>query len=199
MSKNELPHIDRVVLNDAYRSLAIRDLMSRFDGSSALVAYFFCDFAAQQQQDIAAVLRSLLRQTVLSVEASVLPVLVQLQAKARQANDVRILTDMLKAICDESPNMFLIVDALDELQKPGPVMSLLKELAAKRAKVLITSREMGSCLDKQLDGAARVYIEAKSEDIQRFVEGKLMDAEVSRNIKGMRDFAVEVSNKANGM
>lgn len=106
---------------------------------------------------------------------------------------------MLKVVCDQMPNLFVVLDAPDELQDPGPVMSLLKDVVSKGGRVLVTSRNMGSSLLEQLAGAARLRIKANAEDIAKVVEARLQDSDVCANARAMNDLITAVSEKANGM
>ena len=144
---------------------------------SALI-FAYCDYKESNIQKAPEVLANLSKQLCLDRQDA--PVELgrlasSLQNEGRRPN-LQQAQDLLKALCGYYENVFIIVDAVDELQKQERAKFIDALLVIGREagnRVFITSRPTFEDIQSRLSFASRIQIKAAEEDIRRYVYDRL--------------------------
>ncbi|KAH7146905.1 hypothetical protein B0J13DRAFT_441596, partial [Dactylonectria estremocensis] len=170
-------------------SLVVEDLLNRaqsgsFHNDSAErgsigIAYLYCNFRRQHEQQAEDLLASLLKQLVKGQNC--LPQDVQELYERHKVAQTRPkfeeISSALKSAISIHSRVFIIVDALDECQVLNRCRSrFLSEIfliqAATRANFFATSRPMLD-IEKKFEGCLSRHIFANDEDIGMYVDGHI--------------------------
>lgn len=148
-----------------------------------MTAYFFFDFNDEQKQDPEIMMRSLLCQ--LSQQYNKIPAsldaLFSSSENGQRQPSTHALLDALRSITQELPQVYIVLDALDECAQRVELMERLKAIAGwqlQNLHLLVTSRreqDIKSSLDEFVDGGNQVCLESTlvDKDIQRYVQERL--------------------------
>jgi len=172
------------------------------EGSGNPVLGVYCRYNAQlSSRDI---LRSLIWQ--LLTEHEVVRPVVEEEFKKHAVHGEELLQSTAVNLLTRLTMLFdqvqIVVDGLDELEDEDQV-ALLEAFAAIPAQIIIISRPLVLCLD-YIPSAITLSIEARNEDIERFVKTKIdSDPKLRRNIGSkptlLQEVVEKVKTKANGM
>ncbi|KAK3371092.1 hypothetical protein B0T24DRAFT_500138, partial [Lasiosphaeria ovina] len=171
------------------------------------VAYFYCNFRRQYQQEVEHLLASLLKQLVQDLPE--MPDNVKRlhgDHKSRRTRpSVKELSETLESVASRYSKLFLIVDALDESQPNedgrGSVVSAIFHLqAACQANVFATSRFIPDITNRFAEAASR-EIRASPGDIQKYIEGYVgrLPSFVRRDEQLQREIATGIAEAVDGM
>lgn len=181
-------------------SIAIEYLVNTFRSQQDIgVCYIYCDYKIQDEQTPLNLLASLLKQL--------------LQYKSLVPEDIRGLykkhnngTKTTRPILDEVFEslqltaasfslVYLVVDALDELQQHGKLFqTLLSKLSTLQAttplELMLTSRDIPR-VTEEVQEDVRLEVRASDEDVARYVDGHIDElprfvsksAKIQQNIK----------------
>ena len=161
-------------------AIVIDDIYSRFQCDASIgIAYLYCDFRRQQEQNIESLLASMLRQ--LAQKQASLPDSVQaLYNECRDKSKRPSRTDISSALHSVSAfysSVFIIIDALDECQvTDGCRTGLLDEIFDLQkiagANIFSTSRYNPEILERFKESTS-LEIHAKHEDVQLYLAGHM--------------------------
>jgi hypothetical protein len=162
-------------------SIVVEDLCTRFRNNASVgIAYLYCNFQWQHEQKPENLLASLLKQLVQRQPS--LPKYIKSLYEHHKDERTRPLlneiSNALHSIIVEYSRAFIIVDALDECQvSDRGHKTLLSEIfklqAITRANLFATSRFNDEIM-KQFEGALSLEIRATSEDVQRYLDGRML-------------------------
>ena len=161
-------------------AIVIDDVYSRFQGDISVgIAYLYCDFRRQHEQNIEDLLPNLLKQ--LTQKQSSIPDCVQtLYDQYRNQPKRPILDEILSILHSVSilySRIFIIVDALDECQVTNGcrtrLLSGIFELQARvRANIFSTSRYNPEIVERFKESIS-LEIRARDEDVQTYLAGHM--------------------------
>ena len=170
------------------------------------VAYFYCSFAQQKKHTASYLLSSILRQLLERLDP--IPDIVQNSFHDPDRygcpadNDV---LGMLKTVIESFGTVYIVVDALDELQQrsTGIYNTFASKIAAisgqSTVKLFTTSRYWTNKAPKASD-TIRLEIRARGEDIKKSLEKMSGNAPAFEEHPGLRDHAIgRVLQVADGM
>jgi hypothetical protein len=155
------------------------------DDPGKVTAYFFFDFNDAQKQDPEKMVRSLLcqlSQQSIKIPASLDALFSSCENGQRQAS-IHALMNALHSMIQELPQVFIVLDALDECTQRGDLMEMLETMMGWKVPnlhLLMTSRkerDIESSLEDYVDGQNRICLQSAviDKDIQRYVRQRLSD------------------------
>ena len=158
---------------------AIDYLLTSVQRRSVGVAYVYCNYKSQKDQDTVALLAAILKQLV-QMHPPLIQHVDELYARhslktTKPAAD-EILTTLQSALAGLSMT-YVVVDALDECQDSNGTrrsfLSSLKHLQARSdMRLMVTSRNIPNIND-EFCTAIRLEIRAGEEDVRQFVGGRM--------------------------
>jgi Cdc6-like AAA superfamily ATPase len=177
-------------------AIAINYLLDSAQNSSYGVAYVYCNYKSQAEQDTASILAAILKQLGQGRPSALGPV-ERLHKKHASRGTRPSLDDVFSALRDvvaQYPYVFIAIDALDELQRETRRQLLSKLHALQKeadVRLIVTSRFVPDVEDA-LRPAIRLEIRASNEDIKQFVVGRIcwLPRCVQRN-KALQDLVQE--------
>lgn len=183
------------------------------DDPGKITAYFFFDFNDIEKQDPEMMVRSLLCQ--LSQQSKKFPAsldaLFSSSENGQRQPSARALLDALRSMIQEFPQVYIVLDALDECAQRQNLLETLQSMAAwqlQNLHLLVTSqkeRDIERTLERFVDSGNRICLESAlvDKDIQRYIKQRLSTDESLRKWK--KDDAVKqeiestLSKGAHGM
>ena len=189
-------------------SFVVETLRGRFqDDLSVGIAYLYCDFRRQDEQNSEDLLASLLKQLTQGLPS--LPDTVKSLYDKHTVKGTRPSLDeisrSLQSVAALYSRVFIIVDALDECRafdgcRAGFLTEIFNLQAKCRANLFATSRFDAGFAEK-FDGSISLEIRASVQDVQRYVHNRISDLPsfVERNPKLQEDIETEIVKAADGM
>ena len=161
--------------------IVIDYLINTLCGGNALVAYIYCDYTKQHEQThvnlIASILKQLLQHQVLIPEKV-------WESYRHHINSgtppkAQELYDLLQSSLSGFPQVYIVVDAVDELSVNGRIRQNLLASLGLLQKVhslnfLVTSRFIPH-VTQELHDPPCLIVRASDEDIRRYVRGHISD------------------------
>jgi hypothetical protein len=165
--------------------MAIENLKTLFAYDDVAIAYVYCDYKNQFEQNAETLLASLVRQVTIQSKDVPDCVLKSYRKHANGANPASLATysELLLQLVPTFRRCFLVVDALDEYvasdETPGS-NKFLDELikisnCEPSCRILITSREDSLSLFNYVE-STKIEVTAKSEDVRRYVDARIRDS-----------------------
>ncbi|KAL5000855.1 ankyrin repeat-containing domain protein [Aspergillus recurvatus] len=145
------------------------------------VLYFFCDFASQEGQRVIDILHHLLRQVIEQGSAEVLGVLKESCKDPGRLQQATEVTQLIAAAGLAKP-MYLVLDAVDELRDPAPLLSHITTLVSSGINVLITSRDLPH-IRKNMKPATHLEITSNLDDLKVYIESRFRDSDFSDEVE----------------
>jgi NACHT domain len=160
-------------------SIAIDHLCRKVSRESVGLAYFFCNYNSQADQNLSSLFAALLKQLVQSrpdIAAPVRRIYDEYLNQNRRPSNSEILV-ALQSVCLSYTTIFIVVDALDECtDRDGTRSRLIDELHNLQAKVdlrlLFTSRFIPE-ITLKFQSNPVLEIRASEDDVGRFVAGQI--------------------------
>jgi hypothetical protein len=159
-------------------SIVVDYLHANFQKDTTIgIAYLYCNFHRQDEQNAEGLLASLLKQ--LAQGLSPLPEIIKSLYDSHKKNQTRPtfneFSSALQSVAALYSRSFIVVDALDECQaSDGCRMKLLTELftlqAKSRANIFSTSRFIPE-INEHFKNCMRLEIAASDHDVQRYLDG----------------------------
>lgn len=161
-------------------------MLQRYQNDPGKVtAYFFFDFNDTQKQDPELMLRSLICQ--LSQQSIEIPA--DLDALFSSCDNghrqplVDALLEVTRKVVQEFPQVYIVLDALDECTHRVELMGMLETIAGwqlENLHLLATSRkerDIESSIEGFVDDQSRICLQSElvDEDIKRYVQQRLSD------------------------
>ncbi|KAF2737831.1 hypothetical protein EJ04DRAFT_460527, partial [Polyplosphaeria fusca] len=165
-------------------STVLHNVLEHCQGDPGKVnAYFFFDFNDAQKQNPEMMVRSLLcqlSQQSIRVPAS-LDALFSSSENGQRQPSAHALLETLRSMINELPQVYIVLDALDECAQRVELMETLEMIAGWKLQnmcLLVTSRkerDIESSLRGLVDGQNRICLQSTivDEDIQRYVRHRL--------------------------
>ena len=176
------------------------------------VIYYYCDYADQRTLQLDRILGSLIKQLFLKhqIPKHIETQLLQIYAGGTRSPAESALGAIFCSICALHPGLYIVVDGLDECEKPAWQAILkafmhLKDIQQSGIKIFVSCVEEGP-LSHHLAKFAYLQLSqaATIEDIKVFVtssvRSRVEDGELRiRNPKLEQEIVSELVSKANGM
>ena len=160
-------------------AIAVDHLLKTVQSSSIGVAYVYCNYKAQEEQDTKNLLAAILKQLV-QAEPSLIEPVKRLYVQHSNRGTRPSLDEILAALKDVLTNfsaVHIVIDALDECQQSDGTRRLfltkLQDLQARMdLRMMVTSRSLPDIIDG-FQSALRLEVRASDEDVKRFVAGQV--------------------------
>ena len=189
-------------------SIAVDHLCTRFRNDSSVgVAYLYCNYRRQQEQQPTDMFASLLKQLI--QERPSLPESIRAMHRLHKDKQSRPsfeeILSVLHSIVTDCSRVFIFIDALDEYQaSDGRHRILLSEIFSLQAKtgvnLFATSRSIPEIM-KEFEGCISLEIRASEEDVQRYLDGRM--SQLPSFISGKPDLQetikTEITKAVDGM
>lgn len=157
-------------------AIAINHLLDLAQNSSHGVAFVYCNYKAQEEQDASSMLAATLKQLVQGRLSAIEPVerLHQRHADRGTKPSLDEIYSALRDVFAYYPSVRVVIDALDECQDGTrhQFLAKLRDLQAGRdVRLMATSRFIPEIEDAFRD-ALMLEVQASREDVKRFVAGQ---------------------------
>jgi hypothetical protein len=161
-------------------AIAIDHLLSLVQSSSHGVAYVYCNYKAQEEQDTCSMLAAILKQLV-QCRPSIVDDSVERLHKQHANQGTRPSLDevfsTVRDVLTRYPTVYIVIDALDECQDGTrrQFLAKLRDLRAGRdVRLMATSRFISEIIDAFRDlQTLMLEVKANKEDVKRFVAGQI--------------------------
>ena len=162
--------------------VAIDHLINTFrDMPDIGVAYIYCDYKQENEHTHLNLLADLLKQML--QQSSSIPGYTRDMYKQRDNGPTSArptLTQILESLqltMTSFARVFIVVDALDELQRGGKMLqNFLSKLfalqASKTVNLMLTSRDVPLVTEK-VQRCVRLEVRASDEDVRKYLEGRM--------------------------
>ena len=156
-------------------------LISTLCGGKALVAYIYCDYTRQHEQIhinlIASILKQLLQHEILVPET--VWEFYRHHIHLGKPPEAQEMYDLLQSSLSDLPQVYIVVDAVDELSVNDQVrQTLLSSLVllqkAHSINLLVTSRFIPH-ITQELRDPPSLIIRARNNDVRKYVRGHFSD------------------------
>lgn len=159
-------------------AIAIDHLLKSVQNSLHGVAYIYCNYKAQKEQDASSILAAILKQLVQARPSVAEPVERLHEQHANQGTRPSLdeVFSALRAVLAHYPTVYIVIDALDKCQDGDGTrrqfLAKLRDLQAGRdLRLMATSRSISEVVDEFRE-ALRLEVQASKEDVKRFVAGQ---------------------------
>ncbi|KAF1936446.1 hypothetical protein EJ02DRAFT_480563 [Clathrospora elynae] len=160
-------------------AIAIEHLLKLAQNSSHGVAYVYCNYKSQAEQDASSMLAAILKQLVQGRPSTVEPV-ERLQKQHANQGTKPSLDEIYSALRDvlaHYSTVHIVIDALDECQNSdGTRVQFLTKIrdlqAVQDVCIMATSRFIPEIVDA-FEKAPTLEVRANREDVKRFVAGQI--------------------------
>ncbi|KAL5378431.1 hypothetical protein DPSP01_009188 [Paraphaeosphaeria sporulosa] len=160
-------------------AIVIDHLLKSVQSSSVGVAYVYCNYKAQEEQDVYGMLAAILKQLVQGRPSTAGPVerLHKQHADRGTKPSLEETLGALKEILSKYSAVYIVVDALDECRaNDGTRRQFLAKLrdlqAGQDVRLMATARFIPEVEDAFRD-TAWLEVRASKEDVKRFVAGQI--------------------------
>jgi Cdc6-like AAA superfamily ATPase len=186
-------------------AIAIDHLLGSVQSDSQGVAYMYCNYKAQQQQDLVSLLAAILKQLVQGRLSAIEHVeqLYQRHVQHGTKPSLRDICDTLEHVLNYYLTVYIVIDALDECQDSTrrQLVAKLRNFQARRdVRLLVTSRFMPE-IESDFKAALRLEVRSTKEDVERFLAGRTCELPmVIRRDTVMQELVQEkIADAADGM
>jgi Cdc6-like AAA superfamily ATPase len=188
-------------------SIVVDDLRKTFaDNDRVGIACLFCSYKRHNEQGLADLLASLLKQLV--QEQPVLhddvKTLHENHSRKKTHPAFYEISDTLCSVVDSYSRVFFVIDALDECRNTDRAREYLLREVFKlqnetRISLFATSRFIPYIME-EFEGSRLLEIRASNEDVQRYVDGHMpRQFCVKRNPDMQKEIKTEIIKAAGGM
>ncbi|KAI0428831.1 hypothetical protein F5Y09DRAFT_275147 [Xylaria sp. FL1042] len=189
-------------------SIVIDDLEQRFRSeTTAVVAYIYCNYKRQSEQNLENLLSSLLKQLAQTQRSlpHTLEELYERHKKKRTRPSLDEISNTLGSVTRQNSRMFIFVDALDECQSLGgcrtKFLSAVFDLQAKTgANIFATSRHIPD-ITEQFQGSLSIEIRATEDDIRKYLCDHLSELPkcITKQPDLQNEITTSITKAVNGM
>ncbi|KAF2686652.1 hypothetical protein K458DRAFT_297429 [Lentithecium fluviatile CBS 122367] len=160
-------------------AIAIDSLLKSIEDTSVRVAYVYCNYKDQKEQDVTSILAAILKQLVQGRP----PLTEPLTRLHKQHTDKGTrpsadeLSIALQSVILDLSTVYIVIDALDECRNNDGtrrgLLARIRDLQSKAdVRFLATSRFLPDIVDEFKD-SRRLEVRASDEDVRRFVAGQV--------------------------
>ncbi|ENH99093.1 hypothetical protein COCC4DRAFT_66736 [Bipolaris maydis ATCC 48331] len=157
-------------------SIVIHDLTTRFsEDPSVGIAYIYCNFQRQDEQNVDDLLISLLKQLAESQPSSLENIkdLYRRHNSSRTRPSLEEIKTTLHSVVSNYSRVFIVIDALDECQTSnGCRTRFLSTIFDLRASIFATSRINGEIV-KMFEKATSIEIRARDDDVDVYLDARM--------------------------
>ncbi|KAL4971954.1 ankyrin repeat-containing domain protein [Aspergillus desertorum] len=162
-------------------SRVIDRLLEARTPSDSPVLYFFCDFSSHDEHRDIDILHFLLRQLIEQGSAEVLSFLKESCKDPGRLQQATEVTQLIATAGSAKP-MYLVLDAVDELRDPAPLLSHIATLVSSGINVLITSRDVPH-IRKKMTLATNLEVESNPDDLKLYIASRFRDSDFSEEVE----------------
>ncbi|KAK5941278.1 hypothetical protein PMZ80_006556 [Knufia obscura] len=156
---------------------------TKYSSDDVVVLNYYCSHFEAQSQDAAHFAKSLLRQTCQSLSRMPSAVLDFYRETRHDLEDIlwfQELRNVLQRVIGTCDNVFIVIDALDELEdvrRRNEILKVLQDIRSvnPRTKILATTRPHLGQLQAYFSSPCIVNIAAKSEDVELYLKQRLAE------------------------
>ncbi|KAI1667999.1 Ankyrin repeat domain protein [Pyrenophora tritici-repentis] len=186
-------------------AIAIDHLLNTAQNSSHGVAYVYCNYKAQEEQDVLSLLAAILKQLV---QGRMLTVdhIERLHLKHASRGTKPSLDEIYGALRDvlaSYQSVYIVIDALDECQEGTrrQFLAKLQDLQAIQDVRLIATSRFITDIEDAFRGAPRLEVRASREDVKRFVAGQTyrLPASIQRSTELQQMVQEKIVDAVDGM
>jgi hypothetical protein len=157
--------------------LVIDHLRRSLRDDEGRLAYFYFDYHEHAQQTPVNFVCSILKQLLSHIDEipTAVPELHRSFERDEGRPQLEDLVAVLLRVCNYFPRVYIVADALDECEAQthrGPVLEILQKLAMSKARLFTASRPAED-IKRALGTLSQIVIEAREEDIQKFLTDKI--------------------------
>jgi hypothetical protein len=158
-------------------AVAIDHLLNSAQNSAYGVAYIYCNYKSQEDQEVSSVLASILKQLVQS-RLSTLGAVERLHQKHVKQGTKPSLDNIYSALRDvlaQYTHVYVVIDALDECQYETRRQLLAKIRDLQKGadvRLMATSRSIPD-IEDAFTQSLRLEVRSSSGDVKRFVAGQI--------------------------
>jgi Cdc6-like AAA superfamily ATPase len=170
-------------------AIAVDQLLDSAQNGAYGVAYVYCNYKSQADQDLVSILAAILKQLVQNRPSTLGPVegLHQKHAGRGTKPSLDDIYNALRDVLAQYPYVHIVVDALDECQNEtrGRLCTKLLDLQkGADMRLMVTSRFVPKVEDT-FRLALRLEVKASDEDVQQFVAGQIhrLSACIQRDVE----------------
>ncbi|KAL9025778.1 MAG: hypothetical protein Q9180_007594, partial [Flavoplaca navasiana] len=158
-------------------AIATDQLLKLAQGSSHGVAYIYCNYKAQEEQDASSLLAAILKQLVQSRLSTVEHIERLHQKHTSQGTKASLdeIHSTLRDVLAHYPTVHVVIDALDECQDGTRHQFLAKFRglqAGRDVRLMLTARPLPD-IEDAFKGALKLEVKASEKDVKRFVAGQI--------------------------
>lgn len=188
-------------------AIAIDHLLKSAQSSLVGVAYVYCNYKAQDEQDASSMLAAIVKQLVQGRPSKAEPVerLYKQHANRETRPSLDEVFDALRDVVAKYPTVYVVVDALDECRDSDGTRRLflarLRELQAGQDVRLMTTSRFLPDIEVEFSQAERLEVRASNEDVRRFVAGQMyrLPKCIQRNSVLQKIVEEKISERVDGM
>jgi hypothetical protein len=170
------------------------------------LAYIFCRYKAQADQNVSSLLASLLKQLVQNrPQTAAATTLIERHFKRRSRPSLNEMFEALQSVCADYPVVHIVVDALDECDdRRGDRSALVDKLynlqAGANVRLLFTSRFIPE-IEQKFRSKPWLKVHANNEDVHQFVAGQVQRLSncIQRNDELKREAQDTIVKAVDGM
>ncbi|KAJ4378694.1 hypothetical protein N0V86_005565 [Didymella sp. IMI 355093] len=157
-------------------AIAIDHLLNAVQHSKHGVAYVYCNYKAQENQDLSSALAAILKQLVAGRPSAIEHIerLHQKHADRGTKSSVDEITIAVRNVLAHYPYSCVVIDALDECQTATrhQLMAKFRDLQAGHdVRLMVTARFIPD-IEDAFKAALRLEVQASHEDVKRFIAGQ---------------------------
>ncbi|KAL9109444.1 MAG: hypothetical protein Q9227_005952 [Pyrenula ochraceoflavens] len=157
----------------------------------------WCHGAPRRQQNDLTILQSILRQVVKFDSEEVIPILSKCRREASSSPKADELFNALKEICTRH-KVYLIIDALDELNAPKTIVSRFLSLVDVGGSVLVTSRDHPD-LRAAFSPGSQFEVYSHPEDMDLYILHRFQESDFNGIIGKTHAIVEQVTLKASSL
>jgi Cdc6-like AAA superfamily ATPase len=157
-------------------AIAIDHLLNSMQHSTYGVAYVYCNYKAQEEQDVCTMLTAIMKQLVLGRPSAIEHIerLHQKHADRGTKPSLDEITNALRDVLAHYPYVYVVIDALDECQNATrrQFLAKLRDLQARRdVRLMVTARSIPD-IEDAFRAVLKLEVRASREDVKRFIAGQ---------------------------
>lgn len=161
-------------------SIVIDQLSRKCQPDKVVQAVIYCDYKDQANQTALNILGNITRQVIQGQSSSSKPLedLYESLTKRSALPNLKDFEVLLHTVCRDFENVYLVIDALDELppdRRKALLPVLLGLQKGQLAKVLVTSRPHPLDIQRAFQKQTKLEIRASDDDVQQFVRSQVDD------------------------
>lgn len=186
-------------------AITIDYLLDTMQHSTHGVAYVYCNYKTQQEQDVCAILAAIMKQLILGRPSAIehIDCLHQKYIDRGTKPSLDEITNALRGVLAHYPYVCVVVDALDECQNTTrrQFLAKLRDLqAGSDVRLMVTARFILD-IENTFRTALKLEVQARREDVKSFIAGQTYRlATCIKRSAALQDMVQEnILNAADGM